>query len=45
MSKPMNQPKSDFDAKFLGWQEKKSADIFPLFNITLSKIIPCINLP
>jgi phage/plasmid-like protein (TIGR03299 family) len=35
MSKPMIQPKSDFDAKFLGWQEKKSADIFPLFNITL----------
>ena len=35
MSKPMNQPKSDFDAKFLGWQKIKSADIFPLFNITV----------
>ena len=35
MSKPMNQPKSDFDAKFLGWQERKSTDIFPLFNITV----------
>ena len=27
---------SDSDAIFLGWQEKLSGDIFPLFNITVA---------
>ena len=30
----MNSTKADFDAIFIGWQKKSSADIFPLFDIT-----------
>jgi hypothetical protein len=33
MAKLMNSPESEIDAIFLGWQKKKSEDIFPLFNI------------
>jgi len=30
-----NQPASDSDAKFLGWQETKSGDVVALYNITV----------
>jgi hypothetical protein len=29
-------PGPDSDAKFVGWQEKLSGEIFPLFNITVA---------
>jgi len=34
MPKLMNPPQPDIDAIFLGWQKRKSEDLFPLFNIT-----------
>lgn len=34
MPKLTNPPPSDVDAIFLGWQKRKSEDLFPLFNIT-----------
>lgn len=35
MSKCMNATQQDFDATFLGWQNKLSEDMYPLFNITV----------
>ncbi|HBH86850.1 MAG TPA: hypothetical protein DDY17_04510 [Syntrophaceae bacterium] len=37
MSEHTNQPGSDSDAKFLGWQKTLSGEIFPLFNITVAE--------
>ncbi len=36
MSEYNNQPASDSDAKFLGWQETKSGEVVALYNITVS---------
>ena len=36
MSEHTKPPGSNSDANFLGWQEKLSGEIFPLFNITVA---------